>query len=97
MSLEQKKITIGNLIKIVSAVSFIIGWTITIYAWVTSIDHKVDILEQRYRLTHDVLTKQLQETEARTIQSEKAIQDLSRTIDKANLLLERLDKKLQNP
>lgn len=95
MTIENKKIGLGDLAKLVVSVTFIIGYTIAIYSWVSNIDKKVDLMIQTNTLQHEVINKQLDNLNQNADDSRKVQAELIRAIDKTSILLDQVNKKME--
>jgi len=100
-TIEKTNITVGMLVKIVIAIVFIVGYSIAVYAWVDSIDNKVNLFIQEQSLLHkqddakiQAVLETLSEFKKDQCEIRKVQAELTRAIDRTSVILEEINKKI---
>lgn len=98
--IEKQSLTVGTLAKLVVAAVVVIGWSLTCYAWVSRIDQRVELLRQEQMIQHQVIDQRLAQMVEDQKASQRATQDLARAVERANTLLEQMQRRtalMQSP
>lgn len=92
---EKQTITYGGLAKVFTAAVFLVGYAISTFAWVSSIEHKIELSDQEHKIFKAAVTEQLEQLRSSEAESKKAVTDLTITLNRTNAILEQLMKKGQ--
>lgn len=88
--IDSLVLTYGNLAKVIGAAVLLIGWTLGVYGWVASLDKKIDMLRVEQSMSSAQIREQIAGLETGRAESVKAINDLTRMVDRATGALDQL-------
>lgn len=94
--LEGRSISYGDVAKVMSALVFVVGWTISLYTWVDSLKTQIELTRQEQALTHIQIDKRLTAVEISSGEFQRTINELNRSVDKVVVILDGIAKRMEN-
>lgn len=93
-SLDRLQLNAGDFAKIAIALVFVIGYTVTCYAWIYSIESKLDVFIAEQHIMHKQINECLIESKDAQEDIKKVQTDLTIAINRTSVLLEEISKKI---